>query len=97
MLYDNDFLRAGLWRVSDLYNNAGMSIPFTVWKNRVCKSKFLTWRKLISKTRSSNLSFDNIQTDIEHSMVVALGDELILDVQNENRPLKQNIRSFSLY
>ena len=91
MFYDNEFLAAGLWHISDLYDSTGGIVPFNVWKNRgVCKSKFLIWRKIISKARSLPLTFNNLGAEPEHTKTIAMGNGNILDLENHTSKIIYN-------
>ena len=71
MLYDDELFKAGLWRVSDMFDSSGLALGFDVWKRRgVCKSKFLFWRSLISKVRSVGITFVRKETFNDNARII---------------------------
>ena len=61
--YYEDFFKAGAWRISDLYNKDGSTVPFSTWVNRgVRKSSMIRWMGLIHNTRSK-ININDNQTD----------------------------------
>ena len=82
MFFDKEFLAAGLWKVSDLFDDSNVIIPFDIWQARgVSHSKYLQWRGIISKVRCYDITRIN-QNTIEfcHSCIyLKTGDVINLE------------------
>ena len=85
MLYDDELFKAGMWKVSDIFDSSGFAIGFNVWKSRgVCKSKYMLWRSVISKVRSLGISFVRDTLCNEHSSVVYLTHDDKIDLESSS-------------
>ena len=55
-IYYSQFLQAGMWYISDLFNDTGEPIAFQIWENRgVEKKHFFKWIGIISCLRSKEI------------------------------------------
>ena len=78
MIYDKQLLDAGIWRISDLFDEKGNTISFNEWKSKgVCKSKFMLWRCLISKIRSLNLVFANRKKEYNNDIYIHFTNNIV--------------------
>ena len=84
MCYDDDFFKAGLWKVSDLFDNDNKLLPFIVWERRgVSQGKYMLWRSVVSTVNSYNILL-NTEKDCNNNNVLCFesGDTLDLETCN---------------
>ena len=78
MFYDDELFMAGLWYTADLFDSSGIVIPFHIWKTRgVSVSKYMLWRSLVSKIRSINISYENVNYMYTHTKVVHINEKYV--------------------
>ncbi len=83
-VYDKELFTAGIWRICDLFNHDGTTIPFSVWKRRgVTNTKFLVWRGLLSCVKEFVIDMQNV-TMINSSKQIILPTNDIIDLQHSN-------------
>ncbi len=82
LVYDDELFRAGLWRVSDLFESNGNIIPFSTWESRgVSKYKCMLWRGLLSKVKTFKIDMSNAET-VDCKKIIMLPTEEIIDMQS---------------
>ena len=55
LMFDNEFINAGIWTVSDLFDSNNKPIEFSILKQRVISdNEYLFWRSLITKIKNEN-------------------------------------------
>ena len=77
-MYDDEFFKAGIWRVSDWFDAEGHITPFNVWKHRgINNSKYLKWISLVRKIQSLNVNLDNLSRDGGTTKSLHLKDKIV--------------------
>ena len=78
--YDSEFFIAGLWKISDLFNDKGEVITFDTWVARgVSKHKYMKWRGIINKVKSCINSRDEVNFDSHSCIYLESGDTIDLE------------------
>jgi exonuclease III len=80
LIYDDEFFKAGLWSVNDLFETGGKVISFNTWECRgVSKSKYMIWRSLLSKVKC--LQADKYEHDEIQCNHITLPTGDIIDIE----------------
>lgn len=82
-IFDQTFINAGIWTVSDLFDSANKHITFDkLHKRGICGNKYLFWRNLIMKINKCNPNIMlTTQNDTACKLQLELPDGDRIDVQ----------------